>query len=295
MIKPAPSRITTLLCFLSLVGICVPVKVATADKLTVAEVVTKHVESIGPADVRTRASGMRIKGTAVVTARQGGSGEVSGEVLMASHGNQNLINMTFEAANSSAWLKFDGQKAAVSQFRPGARTALENFFASYDLIIKEGLVGGTLSESWPLLNLQQKNPKLEYSGLKKIGGKELHTIRYTPRKGSDLKIVLFFDPQTFQHVRTEYSQTIYANEQRRIGGGGPGLPPAQSQRATNTQINAFEEFSEFKPEGGLNLPHLYKFELSIQSEVRPALVDWIFNLTDFTFGLPLDLKDSSGN
>jgi hypothetical protein len=41
-------------------------------------------------------------------------------------------------------------------------------------------------------------------------------------------------------------------------------------------------------EGGLNLPHTYKFELAIQSEVRPALVDWAFDLTEFTFNLPLN-------
>lgn len=44
---------------------------------------------------------------------------------------------------------------------------------------------------------------------------------------------------------------------------------------------AVEGFSDFRSEGGLNLPHTYKFELSIQSEVRPALVDWKFGLTDF--------------
>ena len=55
-------------------------------------------------------------------------------------------------------------------------------------------------------------------------------------------------------------------------------------------INAFEEFSDFKVEGGLNLPHTYKFELSIQSEVRPALVDWTFTLNDFTFNEPLEFS-----
>ena len=33
---------------------------------------------------------------------------------------------------------------------------------------------------------------------------------------------------------------------------------------------------------------LLAFHLSIQSAVRPALVDWMFNLTDFAFDAPLD-------
>ena len=36
---------------------------------------------------------------------------------------------------------------------------------------------------------------------------------------------------------------------------------------------------------------LLAFHLSIQSEVRPALVDWMFNLTDFAFDAPLDPSD----
>ena len=37
-------------------------------------------------------------------------------------------------------------------------------------------------------------------------------------------------------------------------------------------------------------PHDYRFELSVQSQTRPMLVDWTFNLTDFKFNVPLDAK-----
>jgi hypothetical protein len=95
-------------------------------------------------------------------------------------------------------------------------------------------------------------------------------------------------------VRTEYDQTVYTTDQQKIG-SGRGLPPAGNQRASNAHINAYEEFSDFKLEGGLNLPHVYKFELSIQSETRPALVDWVFTLTDFKFNSLLDVKEFSDN
>jgi hypothetical protein len=159
------------------------------------------------------------------------------------------------------------------------------------VLFKEGLVGGVLSESWSLLNLAERSPKLEYSGLKKIGDKQLHVLKYNPRKGSDVKIVLYFDPQTFRHVRSDYARTVYASEQRRIAGSGPGLPPAQNQQASPTRIEAYEEFADFKEESGLNLPHTYKFHLSIQSEVRPAVVDWVFTLNDFSFASPLDAAE----
>lgn len=270
---------------------------ARADKkLTPEEVVARHLESIGPTEARARIRSVKIGGTCLLTVRQGGNGQVEGQAVMASQGTLNLISMVFDSPDYPGdSLKFDGKNFTASQFKPGFRTSLAQFFLTNDVLFKEGLVGGTLSASWPLLNLHDKNPKLEYGGLKKVGGKEMHALKYMPRKGSDLKITLFFDAATFQHLRSEYERTIYTTDQQRIGPGGGARPPSGgTQRSSNARINASEEFSDFKPEGGLNLPHTHKFELSIQSEVRPALVDWRFTLTDFTFNAPLDVKQFDG-
>lgn len=295
MNKRALKQIASSLFVLAVTGMSVCLLQARPDeKMAPAELVAKHLESIGPADARARGKGTRAKGTVVLSVRQGGSGQDSGQAVLGSQGSQNILTLFFDASNTKAWLKFDGHNSDVSHYRPGTRTALENFFAAHETIIKEGLVGGTLSESWPLLNLQEKNPKIEYAGLKKVSGKQLHALRYLPRKGSDLKITLYFEPETFRHVRTQYERTIYATEQRRIAGGGGSLPSVQSQSATAARILAYEEFSDFKPESGLNLPHTYKFELHIQSETRPALVDWIITLTDFSFNTPLSSQDVGG-
>ena len=261
---------------------------ATSQKLTPADVVAKHALSIGSAEARARAKGTRIKGTVELIAKEGGAGTSAGNVVMASHGSQNMVNMMFDAGEPSTSFRFDGSKTTVTQFRPGRHTPLEHFFAENQEIVREGLVGGVLSESWPLLNLQEKNPKLEYAGMKKIDDKQLHAIKYTPRKGSELKITLFFDSETFQHVRTEYERTVYSTAQQRIASGGGGLPAATDARSAPQRLKVFEAFSDFKLEGGLNLPHVYKFELSVQSDRRPLLINWTFNLTEFTFNAPVD-------
>lgn len=254
------------------------------QKVAPAELIAKHLEAVGPAETRAQVQRMRVKGACLLTVRQGGTGQVDGEAVMASQGSMNLINMTFNSPDYPyESLKYDGKNFVASQFKPGLRTSLAQFFLTNDVLFKEGLVGGILSASWPLLNLQDKNPKLEYAGLKKVGGKQMHALKYIPRKGSDLKITLFFDTETFQHLRSEYERTIYATDQQRIAGGGGTLPSVSGPRSSNARINAVEEFSDFRSEGGLNLPHNYRFELSIQSEVRPALVDWKFNLTEFNF------------
>lgn len=293
MIPPLPNKVRLLLPFVLMIAASVCLVTAHADdKLKPEELVTKHLESLGTAEARARVNGTQIKGNASIAVRLCGEGQVDGDVLMASTDAANLINMNFGVpAYPQEALRFDGKRFATSQLKPGSRTCLAQFFLENEVLFKEGLVGGVLSESWPLLNVAERNPKLEYSGLKKIGDKPLHALKYTPRKGSDVKIVLYFDPANFHHVRTEYSRTVYASEQRRIAGGGAGLPPPQNQQASPTRIEAYEEFADFKEESGLTVPHTYKFHLSIQSEVRPAVVDWVFNLNQYSFTSPLDAAE----
>jgi hypothetical protein len=268
------------------VGLCVVP--AASEKLTPADVVAKHAASIGSAEARTRVKGTRIKGTFELIVKAGGAGTSAGNVVMASHSNQNMVNMTYDAGEPSTSFRFDGSKTTVTQFRPGRHTPLEHFFAENEEIVREGLVGGVLSESWPLLNLQEKNPKLEYAGTRKIDNRQVHAIKYRPRKGSELNITLFFDAETFQHVRTEYERTVYSTAQQRIATAPGQLPTATEARSAPQRLNVYETFSDFKTEGGLNLPHVYKFELSVQSDRRPMLINWTFHLMEFTFNTPVD-------
>ena len=290
MTPPVVSKVRLLLPFVLLAASVVCILPAHADdKLKPEDLVAKHLESIGTAEARARVNGTKIQGTCSVSVRLCGEGQIEGQVMLASTHGANLINMNFDIATySQEAFRYDGKRLATSQLKPGSRTCLSQFFLENEVLFKEGLVGGVLSESWSLLNIAERNPKLEYSGLKKIGDKQLHALRYNPRKGSDLKITLYFDPQTFQHVRSEYSRTVYPSEQRRIAGGGGTLPGAQNQQASPTRIEAYEEFADFKPESGLNLPHTHKFHLTIQSEVRPAVVDWVFNLKDYSFTSPVE-------
>lgn len=263
------------------------------DKPKPADIISKHLAAIGTAEARADVHGTSIRGECLLTVREGGTGQAQGITELASLGDMNQLTLTFEEGTGPTWFKFDGSKTNVSQFRPGRRTSLEKFFADYQVIIKEGVFGGVLSESWALLKVESRNPKLEYGGTKEVKGKQLAVLKYVPRKGSELKILLFFEPDTFRHVRTEYSQTIYVTDQQRIPGGGGGLPNISGQRASNTRIQAVEEFADFKEEKGLSLPHTYSFDLEIQSDINPALVTWMAKLSEFSFSSPFDPKDSA--
>jgi hypothetical protein len=252
------------------------------DSITTETLIAKHLESIGSADARAAVKSRVTTGNVVSTVRLGGAGQLAGRAVLASTGNKSLIGMTFnDMKYSNENMAFDGKTVTVGQFTPGARSPLGQFLLSFDMVFKQGLIGGTLSSAWPLLDLRVANPKLKYVGAKKINNQQLCVLNYYPRDSSFLGITLFFDSETFQHVRTEYEKVVNA-----------GMVTQNEVTASQqeTRYKMIEEFSDFKKEGGLSLPHSYKLQLSISNQRGSLLQDWAFTLTQFGFNEVLDDK-----
>jgi hypothetical protein len=139
----------------------------------------------------------------------------------------------------------DGFKISIADIKPGIRSSLGEFVHVQDRIIREGLWGGVLSTNWALLSLDQRHPKLTYAGLKKVDGRELHELRYSPAKRSDLQISLYFDQESFHHVMTVYSLTISPQI---------GMSDIATARQNDTTYRLEERFADFKTFDGLALP-----------------------------------------
>ena len=257
---------------------------AVADeKMQPEEVVAKHLESIGSAEDRASVKTRVIVGVARYIRRGPGGGMTEGRVVLASENEKNMIGMKFAVPGYDVEsMGFDGKTLTVGYASPGVRSVLEDFLRNHEKTFKMGLLGGTLSSAWPLLALDESKGKLKYSGTKKVDGQQLHLLKYQPRKGSDLGISLFFDAQTFQHVRTEYDRTVSAN----IGAGG--VDSSASQRETRYKL--VETFADFKKTGNLVLPHKYKMALEITRGVQ-IFDEWELTLTDFAFNRPIDPMD----
>jgi len=257
---------------------------AVADeKMKPEEVVAKHLESIGSAGDRASVKTRVIVGVARYIRRGPGGGMTEGRAVLASENEKNMIGMKFAVPGYDVEsMGFDGKDLTVGFASPGVRSVLEDFLRNHEQTFKQGLLGGTLSSAWPLLALDESKAKVKYSGIKKVDGQQLHQLKYQPRKGSDLGISLFFDAQTFQHVRTEYDRTVSAN----IGGGG--VDSSASQRETRYKL--VETFTDFKKTGNLVLPHKYKMALEITRGVQ-IFDEWELTLTDFAFNRPIDPKD----
>ncbi len=249
-----------------------------AEKIKTEEIAARHLESIGPAKART--SARVIAGTSQVIFRTPPPGQAIGRAVLASDGLKSLIGMSFPSpVYPREELGFNGNSFVAAFVTPGVRSVLGNFLMTHDLIFKQGLMGGALSTSWPLLDLASRGAQLEYVGTRKLADQTLHELRYFPRGGSDLKIRLFFEQETLRHVRTDYERVIPAPTGPRTYG---------NVQERETRYHMVEEFSLFKRESDLTLPHIYKITLSVDAQNGTFLAEWVIKLTQFEFNQKID-------
>jgi hypothetical protein len=283
-----------------------------ADKLSVDEIISKHLESIGPASARAAAGGRIVGGTTQVTFRSRGIAQGDGGAVLASDGPKSMVTMKFESSQYPyEKIGFDGTRVTAYQLHPGDYSSLGSFARVTPEMFKEGLLGGTLSSAWTFLDLSNKKIKMELGGTRKINDRPAYEVKYLVHGGSDLRITLFFDAETFQHVRTVYKKELPAQMSRNIpgstqrsaggtsatGGGRSSGSPGTSDRVgegsaqqSNTTYELTEEFSDFRTEGGLTLPHTYKLHL-VQLGSATQISDWVMTLVKFAFNQHLEAGD----
>ena len=250
------------------------------EKMTAEELIAKHLESIGTAKARASIKTRIISGISFVIFRTPPPGQASGRAVLASQDVKSLIGMSFPSpVYPREQLGFNGSSFIAAFVTPGIRSVLGNFLMTHDFLFKEGLIGGTLSSAWPLLDVAARGPHLDYAGIKKIDNQPLQVLKYRPHGAPDMKIMLFFNQDTFQHVRTEYERIIPAPM---------GTRANVNVETRETRYKMVEEFSDFKKEGELNLPHLYQIKLTVDSQGGTFLAEWTIKLTSFTFNQAID-------
>ncbi len=77
-----------------------------------------------------------------------------------------------------------------------------------------------------------------------------------------------------QHVRSQYVQVISAQM---------GSTDKDSARQSKLRYEIDEEFSEFRKEGALTLPHNYKLRLNLDDYSGTNQYEWTLTLTQFAF------------
>ena len=103
-----------------------------------------------------------------------------------------------------------------------------------------------LNTRWPLLDVAARKAKLTYDGLKSLGGRELHRLRYRAKDNQgSLDVEFYFDPATYRHVASVYS----TSQAQAIGAS----PETSSQQA-DMSFRIEERFGQFEQAGDLTVP-----------------------------------------
>lgn len=253
---------------------------AFSQKLKPEEILAKHLDAIAPAEVRAGAKTLISVGNGTSKFTSQKDITLQGRLVLASDNAKSFLGMNM---NSSEYrgetFAYNGKDLFVGFASNGARSVFGNFVQSNGAIVTEGLMGGVLSTGWALTRLETSKAKLSGGGVKKINGQELYALEYSKKGGGDIDVVLFFDKETFRHVRTEY---------KRMSSAGIGSRPEQSSGFNETRFMLVEEFNDFKAESGLMLPHSYRVFYSVTGGQGTTGIEWKFDLTEFAVNQKLD-------
>ena len=265
------------LCFLMMAVTC-----AAQDnaKMKPEEIVAKHLAAIGTPEMLASVSSRIIAGKSQARDVKATITTVAGQSVLASTKDQSLLKMKFNVVDASDYSReeiiFDGKKVNAPFITESQRSALGSFLFSYSEIVKQGLFGGSLNATWALLDAKSKISKFIYEGKEKISGKEVYVLRCVPRGGSALTIKLYFDAQTFQHVRTTYYQVITSP-----------ITTADQGLVSETRYKLEEDFSAYKKISGLTLPTNYKINYTIETPSRLNQFEWLLKFSQFTYNQEL--------
>jgi hypothetical protein len=256
------------------------------EKMKPEEVVARHLAAIGKPEDLTAAKTRIMTGQDNARLKLANTlREVGGPAQFASDGDKVLLAMVFNSSNYPyEKVAYDGQKLTVAGLPTGGRSPLANFLMTQEVIFKHGLIGGVLSSAWPLMNLNPEKAKLSYAGTDKINGRAVHELKYVPKKG-DLKISLYFDAETFQHVRSEYQYTISARMGARPSSSVTG-PSTDTGSQTMSRYKLTEDFSDFQIAGKLTLPRVYKIQLVV--EAQGQTLEYTIAFSQFVFDQPIE-------
>jgi hypothetical protein len=249
---------------------------AKEKKPTPEEIVAKHLESIGSPEtlsaVKSRTiygivdAGMQI-GMAPQNLPEPGKRKDPLNFFFASAEHKmGMVMKFYDPWYPGEHLAFDGKDATASITSYNQRSGLGNFITEFSGVMREGLLGGTLSTSWALLHFQDCRFILKYDQID-IDGKKFHQITCTPKNSRylyDMFVRLFLEFETYRHVMTEYV------------------------RMEGRFVIFIERFGNFKSVDGMTLPHSYFIHDPWGRGSDTAASRWSIEVKQISHNEPID-------
>jgi len=237
-------------------------------KLSADELIAKHIASIGTAAALSAKHSRVLIGVGTFTSKIY-SGKIGGPVQFASDGDKILLALVLNA-NDYPFDKigYDGKNLTTATLPGGNHSPLDDFLRENNAIVKKGIFAGALSQGWALAK-PDRDIRFEYGGLVKVNGDRLYKLKVSLPGAGDMIVSLFFDPETFRHVRTEYSYRV-----GQITSPNPNRPSTGLSAPSSYTLT--EEFSNFAKVDDLVLPLRYNLEYA--SDAGKTL-DWTINFS----------------
>jgi hypothetical protein len=262
---------------------------AQQPKLTSEELVTRHLESIGTPKARTDAKSRMAQGSVRVDMLVGGAAHSEGSGMVVSRGRQLIIGMNRfqDAGYPDEQFMYDGKEVRIGLTGPSTRSRLGDWLYREESLLRDGLLGGSLSTSWALLDVRGRQAKLRYEGLKKVDGRELHDLVYFPRKAdAELTVHLYFEPETFRHVKSVYTFAAsrgmtHLPEQQR------GSVRSAAQDRSNMRYRLEETFGDFQSVDGITVPRHWQILFTVEAD-KTVSMRFDFNFAQIVHNTVVD-------
>lgn len=249
-----------------------------ADDLKVDEIIARHLDSIGTKEKRDEIKNRMAVGTSEFESKLP-TRKTAGKAVVVSDA-KNLFFVTSLASREYPFEKigFFAENVNLPYITAGTRSPLGAFINDHKTMLSEGLFTGSISSAWNLLNPQSAKGKFDSAGTKKLDGRKTYALNYYPGANSiEYTVKMYFDAETFQHLRTEYRHTIAAKTATfgRLG------------EQTGVEITLIENFGGYKNENGLTLPHAYQIKYTTASNSGTYEYVWGFKISQYLFNQKL--------
>jgi hypothetical protein len=249
---------------------------AFAQDMKADEIVAKHLESIGPKAKREEVKTRIARGLSTFRSKLPDNSTAGAAILVTDTNNFFFLSSFKSKDYPFEKIGLFSGKVSIPLIDAGNRSPLGAFINDNKRVIEEGIFGGTLSNLW---GMESPKGKISAAGKRKVNGKEAFVVDYFPKGGgSNFTVKLYFDMQTFQHVRTDYRIVIEPRSDK------IGVMGVQS----GVKITLMEEFGDYKDEAGLMLPHTYRVQYLTDSNSGTFEYNWGFNVTEYFFNQKLE-------
>jgi hypothetical protein len=243
------------------------------------EIIAKHIQSIANKDKLDSVTSRIAAGVSEFESKLP-SKKTTGKAIIVGEGK----NLMFVASFASTEYPFEkigyfSGKQSLPLIPGGSRSPLGSFIAEHPSMLEEGLFGGVIALNWAPFNIKPDSSKIKLEGSKKVSGRDCYVLNYFSGSSgsSNFSIRLFFDKETFSHLRTEYRHVIPPQS----------VPSGILGTQTGLEQKVVEEFDDLRSEDGLTLPHRYK--ISYLTSSNSGTYEWIWgiNITQYVFNQKL--------